>query len=325
MKIIFCGFSIMLIVFSISCCSSKNRELLSNNISSTEKESIKDNEASDKEQLTNYMSSAERKSIVLSTVSHRQKYYDAVANVAEYIQEMSVYDEELGRTYIIHITLQPDYYKNKSYPMYMMTDGIWRLSDHAELRPMMVNEEIEDIIMVSIGYNYGIDAEKPETRLVEFVQKSDLFLNFITNNLAPYLGELYNIDYKRSALMGHSLGGLFVYYAVFNYYKYTNKPFNYYVMASPSFFIIDNRAYWRYGDIEKVYSLMNETLEKKIYLTAGNNEEYPDMLQNIEKFLQRAKQYEITTIDYELYNGNHSSYVKQMLRKSLLKFYNKGR
>jgi predicted alpha/beta superfamily hydrolase len=276
-------------------------------------------------QMVNYMTPAERKSVKFSAVSGKQKYYNAVANIAEHIHEMSVYDEELGKTYIIHITLPPDYDKNKSYPMYMMTDGIWRLIDHAVLRLMMVNREIEDIIIVSIGYDYGIDAEKPETRLAELVRGSDLFLDFITNNLAPYLGELYNIDYGCSALMGHSIGGLFAYYALFNHYKYLNEPFKYYVLASPSFFILDNQSYynsyWRYGDIEKVYFLRNETLEKKIFLTAGINEEYPDMLENIENFLQRSKQYGITTIDYELYYGNHSSYVGEMIQESILRFY----
>jgi predicted alpha/beta superfamily hydrolase len=298
-NIIFILFA-MLIIFSVSCHRGRNQEHLINNMSPTE-----------------------RNSVVFSAVSNKQKYYNEVADVAEYIQEMSVYDEELDSTYVIHITLPPDYEKSKSYPMYMMTDGIWRLSDHAELRPLMVNREIEDIILVSIGYNYGINAEKTETRLVELAQKSDLFLNFITDNLAPFLGELYNINYKRSALMGHSLGGLFVYYAAFNHDKYKNDPFNYYIIGSPSFFLMDNKSNWKFGDIEKNYFKRNKKLEKEIYLTVGNKE-YGDILPNIDNFLQRAKKYGITTLDYEIYDGTHSSYVKPMLRKSLLKFYNKG-
>jgi predicted alpha/beta superfamily hydrolase len=270
------------------------------------------------------MSSTERNSVIFGDVSEKQKYYNEVADAAGYIQEMSVYDEELDSTYIIHITLPPDYNENKSYPMYMMTDGIWRLSDHAEIRPMMLNGEIEDIILISIGYNYGINAEKVATRLVEFAQKSDLFLNFITNNLVPYLGEFYNIDYNRSALMGHSLGGLFVYYAVFNYNKYKNSPFKYYVIGSPSFYITNNQLNWKYGDIEEAYFKKKRTLEKVIYLTAGDKED-SNMLANINNFLQRTKIYGITTMDYEIYNGGHSSYVKQMICKSLLKFYGKDR
>jgi predicted alpha/beta superfamily hydrolase len=124
--------------------------------------------------------------------------------------------------------------------------------------------------------------------------------------------------------MGHSLGGLFVYYAVFNHDKNKNDPFNYYVMASPSFFMMDNPSNWKYGDIEKDYFKRNKKLKKEIYLTIGN-EERGHMSSNIDNFLQRAQKYGITTLDYEVFNGGHSSYVKPMMRKSLLKFYNKSR
>jgi predicted alpha/beta superfamily hydrolase len=272
--------------------------------------------------LVNYMTESERNSVVFSPVSPKQKYYHEVADVAQYIQEMSVYDEELEATYIIHITLPPDYDENKSYPMYMMTDGIWRLSDHAELRPMMVDGEIEDIIMVSIGYDYGINAEAAGTRMIEFIQKSDLFLDFITNNLAPYLGELYHIDYNRSALMGHSFGGYFIHYAVFNADKYENQPFHYYVMASLSTPDVVAR-YYRGSDpvaIETDYFKRNKVLTKKIYVTAGERE-YA-ILTNIENFKTRMKEQKVKTIEYEIWEGaDHSSYVKPMMRKSLLKYY----
>jgi predicted alpha/beta superfamily hydrolase len=124
--------------------------------------------------------------------------------------------------------------------------------------------------------------------------------------------------------MGHSLGGLFVYYAVFNHNKYKNSPFNYYIIGSPSLYMTDNQSNWKYGDIEKDYFKKKKILEKEIYLTVGDKE-YGNMLTNINNFLQRTNEYGITTIDYEIYNGGHSSYVKQMIRKSLLKFYSKGR
>lgn len=296
----------ILIVFFASC--QKNRNFEHNN---TDDES---------ETFTNYMSFAERETVVFSTLSDKQKYYDE--DIAEYIQEMLIFNEELNKNYIIHITLPPEYNKEKFYPMFMMTDGIWRLNDHREIRSMMINKEIEDIILVSIGYDYGVNAEIPETRLVEFVQESELFLNFITNKLAPYLGELYNIDFRRSALMGHSLGGLFMYYAVFNHNKYSNQPFKFYVMGSPSFFITEIQLYWKHGDIEREYFKVNKTLDKEIYLAAGNRE-FPDMQTNIQSFLHRARRYGITTIDYEIYSGDHTSYVLQMMRNSVLKFYGK--
>jgi enterochelin esterase-like enzyme len=295
----FCAALILIIIFS-SCADTEEKA----------------------KKLVNYMTELERNSIVFSPVSPKQRYYHEVADVAQYIQEMSVYDEELKATYIIHITLPPDYDENKSYPMYMMTDGIWRLSDHAELRPMMVNGEIEDIIMVSIGYDYGINAESAQTRMIEFIQKSDLFLDFITNNLVPYLGERYNIDYHRSALMGHSFGGCFMHYAVFNADKYENQPFYYYVMASLSTPDVVARYYGGSDPIaiETDYFNRNKALTKKIYVTAGGRE-YA-ILTNIDNFKARMKGHKVKTIEYEIWEGaDHSNYVKPMMRKSLLKYY----
>jgi len=290
------------------------------------------------------MTELERNSILFSEVSPKQRYYNEVVNAAQYIQEMSVYDEELEAAYIIHITLPPNYDKEIFYPMYMMTDGIWRLSDHAELRPMMVNNEIEDIILVSIGLDYeiseGLDQENNDgnvtLRLKEFVVKADLFLCFITNNLAPYMGELYNIDYNRSALMGHSLGGYFIHYAVFNSDKYENQPFQYYVMASPTNIEIVNN-YFSGNDfigIETEYFKRNRVLTKEIYVTAGEREDdeyfglYGNnfipyaMLTGIENFKSRMEGYKVKTIEYKIYEGaDHSSFVKPMLRESLIKYY----
>ena len=46
--------------------------------------------------------------------------------------------------------------------MVVMTDGVWRLSDHPELRPLMTSGQIQDVILVSIGYpnTYNYDVIK---------------------------------------------------------------------------------------------------------------------------------------------------------------------
>lgn len=239
-------------------------------------------------------------------------------------KEISLHDENLNAEYIINITLPPDFEKHKSYPMYMMTDGIWRISDHAEIKSMMENGEIESIILVSIGYNAKVSMDEIETRrFAEFVQKKELFMNFITEKLIPYLDELYTIDYRRSALMGHSLGGLFVYYALFSHDMYAHDPFRYYVISSPSLIFTHNKMYWKSGDIIDEYFERNELLEKEIYLSAGNQEGYFEMLADINTFMRAMEEYGVTTLDYEIFNGDHVSFVKPMLRKSLIKFYEK--
>ena len=93
-----------------------------------------------------------------------------------------------------------------------MTDGVWRLSDHPELRPLMTSGQIQDVILVSIGY--------PNTYNYDVIRKRDLqtnpdsFLHFIVDNLIPYLEEIYSVNPENMTLTGHSLGGYWAYYAL---------------------------------------------------------------------------------------------------------------
>ncbi len=271
--------------------------------------------------LINTMSDVERSSIITSEVSSKQKYYDEITDVAEFISEIKIYDEELNSNYIVHITLPPDYNKNNLYPMFMMTDGIWRLSDHAELLPLMVNHEIEDIILVSIGYDYEIDAEDVQVRMREFVTDNTKFLEFITNNLSPYLSEIYSIDFSKSTLSGHSLGGLFTHYAAFTSDAYENQPFYYYLISSPSLWMSTvNRYNLAY---EAEYFNKNEVLDKNIYVTTGGAEE-KEILTYTKEFISRCDNYNITQIEYEIYPDlDHIGIFKPTLKNTLLKFYNK--
>lgn len=274
------------------------------------------------------MTQTERDSIVIGGLSTKHKYYDENADIS-FIQEISFYDDELDSTYIAHISLPPGYDESKTYPMFMMTDDVWWLNYHIQLRQMMSNGEIENIILISFGPGYERDAADNKVRAIEFVQKQQLYLNFITNNLVPYICELYNINNKRSAIMGHSLGGLFTYYAVFNHDKYENQPFQYYIISSPSLWVSQygfmkgysrpNQNDHQSKPIEE-YFRRNQVFNKSIYLNAGDKEKIL-MSNYIRRFNCDAEKYGIKTMDYELFKGNHISFLDDMVRKALLKFY----
>lgn len=58
----------------------------------------------------------------------------------------------------------------------------------------------------------------------------DAFFNFIDSQVKPEVEKRFNIDKKRQALFGHSLGGLFTLYALFNH----THSFQSYSAADPS-------------------------------------------------------------------------------------------
>lgn len=160
----------------------------------------------------------ERASITMGKLSPEHMYYNEVTTLdpacADYINELSIYDAEIDDTFVVHISLPPDYNEASSYPMVVMTDGVWRLSDHPELRPLMTSGQIQDVILVSIGYpnNYNYDV----IRKRDLQTNPDSFLHFIVDNLIPYLEEIYSVNPENMTLTGHSLGGYWAYYALFH-------------------------------------------------------------------------------------------------------------
>ncbi len=66
----------------------------------------------------------------------------------------TVDDKEIDDTFVVHISLPPNYAETKEYPLVVMTDGVWRLSDHPKLRPLMKDGVIDDVILISIGFHY---------------------------------------------------------------------------------------------------------------------------------------------------------------------------
>lgn len=259
--------------------------------------------------------------------------HDATEEIAEFVSEISIYDEELDSNFIIHVTLPPDYDSEKTYPAYVLTDGVWRFGNHPELRKAMENGKADDALLVSIGYDYSINGMDDENRIKYFCDKNKEFLDFITDNLMPYLGEQYKIDFGNSTLYGHSLGGTFTHYAVFNSDRYDNQPFGNYIIGSPAFwspgFLPYSNAYeykTEYGYFDR-----NDTLEKRIFICAGADEDpvyeeyYGDndsTLEGVENLTKRLTDYGFTNFECKIYpDSEHYQFIPEMLVETLQKFY----
>jgi predicted alpha/beta superfamily hydrolase len=189
-------------------------------------------------------------------------------------REITAYDEEMGLTFVVMVTLPPDFDDNKTYPALVMTDGVWNFGNaHYKLFNMMQSGETDDKILVSIGYDYVFNGADEFIRYDIFVEQQAAVLDFITNNLMPYLGESFNMDFADVALLGSSLGGVFTHYALFNSDKYENQPFSKYIIASP--------VLWRYdADIYDFnvtnsfgYFDRNKTLDKEVFICVGSDED----------------------------------------------------
>jgi hypothetical protein len=270
--------------------------------------------------------SSELESITVGALSPEHPYYDDVTYVdpkcLEYITEITIFDEEVGDTFVVHVSVPPSYGDGKSYPMVVMTDGVWRLSDHVEVRPMMEDCRIEELILVSIGYPDGYDYQNIRDR--DLVNDPESFLHFIIDNLMPYLLENYSVDERNMTLTGHSYGGYWGFYALLHSDTIGKNMFSNYLIASPAMSARTGIA--NADDYEELYYERATALPARVYVTAGGLEPDPYVTQ-IDAFLSLLKNRDYQDLDltYELIEGyDHNGVFKPSLINGLLMFYGKG-
>lgn len=253
---------------------------------------------------------------------------DALAEIKDHIDEYVVYDEQLELEFLVHVTLPPEYDAEKTYPVFFMTDGVWRLNDHAALYKAMERGEAADVILVSLAYDYYVNGTEDPFRDKLFIKNREALLNFITDDLMPYLGENYNIDYADSTLFGHSMGGVFSHYAAFMSDSYENQPFFRYIIGSPAFFNLYG-AETDYdaagGESEYGYFDRHEALDKKVFLCGGTLEDpdysgayhgHDSLLTGLKKLNERVSAHK-ADVTYKLYESHHYQYVPGMLLEFL--------
>jgi hypothetical protein len=203
--------------------------------------------------------------------------------------------------YSIFVRLPKDYAKNteKKYPV------IYHLDGNAFFDP--INSSVDrlhkkkkiprDPIVVGIGYEnaYVMDSLRdrdytfPESLPKDSFKMSgggERFFQFIKTRLKPYIEKTYRTDTTHQTIMGHSLGGYFVLYALLEHAK-GNRLFNNYVAASPSLSYYDNYIFQKFQNLSQ-HDVASEKL--KLYLTMGEfeiDEDHEDSFKHFRQMLSR--------------------------------------
>ena len=239
---------------------------------------------------------------------------------ADYDAE-DIVEKEIKKTMIAYDALKSGNYET------LIMDENTDLSD-----PSLYDDTIEGdgdaapVILVSIWYSYDVPYNGGEKRYEDLVINRDKLLDFLTDNLMPYLGENYNINFAESTLYGHSDGGVFAHNALFKSDLYENQPFGSYIIGSPAFWgllnyndamNIDN------ADFENNYGFFdrNEKLNKRVFLCAGSQEDpdYKDNYNGHDTTLEgTAKLKDLleshnADLTYKLYDSHHYQYIPEML------------
>jgi predicted alpha/beta superfamily hydrolase len=214
--------------------------------------------------------------------------------------------QQNGRQYRITVSLPLGYDKSpdegwpfrntpERWPVVYVPDGNWYVGMATEIvRYMSRCGSTTDAIIVSIGYaeadnvieafkdssvKRDIDLtpvrdEAVEVDMADFYKRpapngdSAGFLKFLSEELIPKIENEYRADPSRRILLGHSYGGLFALYALFE----NPALFDTLIVGSPTL-SYGNRYLFQQ---EEAFAKDHQQLTSKVYFFVGEGEEGPD-------------------------------------------------
>lgn len=154
---------------------------------------------------------------------------------------VSIADRKNNRAYEIHIQLPAKYQEDKKYPVVYMTDSPYTFPLVTGTARYPVNDgRMRDVMFVGIswqtGYSPAASRWRDYTPSVDTSRKdhpageASKHLEFIRNEVIPYIDTRFNTDTSNRTYVGNSFGGLFGFYILLE------NPclFKNYIIGSPS-------------------------------------------------------------------------------------------
>jgi predicted alpha/beta superfamily hydrolase len=256
---------------------------------------------------------------------------EPVASGAEATISMSevttLHSSAVGRDYRIYVALPLSYSKNTSetYPVVYILDGdVLFGALTAPTRLLQSVRELPELIIVGIGYGMPWDdtGEVKKLREIDFTPSATpdwgagQFLEFIQDDLFPYIDANYRTDPMDRTIAGASYGGLFPLYVLFD----APETFNRYIAVSPALWWRDRVVF----EYEEEFADEHSDLPVKLFLAVGGLEEeqYPDsrMVSNLKEFYQRLEDRNYAGLEMEmvvLEEETHHSVVPGAFSKGL--------
>ena len=238
----------------------------------------------------------------------------------------------LNRKYDLYIKLPRDYSTKKSqskkYPVLYLNDGPHTFKVAAGVTHFA---SMDKAIIVGISFAQGEDGQSSRVRdLTPVVDKSwqkyttggaPQYLEFIEQEVFPFIEKNYRADTSNRILSGHSLGGSFGMWVLLT------KPalFSGYILTSPSFWFKNDYIF----GLEHEYSKHNPSLNANLYVATGaletpKNGMHNNMVTGHTRFLKqlRARNYQGLHISDEIVTGtDHFSTFPVGLAKGLRETY----
>jgi len=169
----------------------------------------------------------------------------------------SFQSQVLNETRQFYVHLPTGYSSEKSYPVLYIPDGKRKMQKTVALTDDLADfaQRIPKMIVVGIETNNNRRADLSTS------SSSIAFLNFISQELKPYINNTYATN-GENLLMGSSMGGEFVVRALFE----QPEQFDAYFAISPSIYYSDFQLVAHAKQLSKIAKLTN----KKLYLSLAN-------------------------------------------------------
>jgi predicted alpha/beta superfamily hydrolase len=244
--------------------------------------------------------------LILSEIIHPQNisYESETAKFSLYNTTTEFITTEIvADSFFILVSVPDGYYSNeKRYPVLYVLDGDIAFGMAASIaRYLQIGENVPELIVVGIGYG-SITKSAAKKRLRDYrpatTGGAENFLNFLNDQLIPYIDSKYRTIPDDRIVNGYSIGGLFALYTLFT------KPetFNGYIIGSP------NLSWDNYS----IYNFEENSAEKigdkkiKIFISIGSEESeerYFDPVDSLVTIIQQ-KNYPGLELESKVFDGS---------------------
>jgi predicted alpha/beta superfamily hydrolase len=194
----------------------------------------------------------------------------------------------------LFVRLPRNYSKNnkQTYPVIYLLDGNVYFDPIANSVDSYIKKKkiSVDPIVVGIGYENAYVMDSLRDRDYTFPNalpadsfkisgQGDKFYNFITTRIVKYIDSTFRTDKANRTIMGHSLGGYFVLYALMHQLTDTSI-FHNFIAASPSIYYHNN---YLINEIGRSPTNQRDKEKIKLYLTIGQLEILESQSNDFEK------------------------------------------
>ena len=237
--------------------------------------------------------------------------------------EEEIYSELIADSFHVFVSIPDDYYSNeKKYPVLYVLDGDVAFGMASSIaRYLQIGDNIPELIIVGIGYG-GLDKAAGEKRRRDYrptpTGGAENFLNFLNEQLIPYIDSKYRTIPDDRIVNGYSIGGLFALYTLFS------KPetFNRYIIGSPSL-TWDNYSIYNYE--ENSPDKIGE-MKLSVFISVGSEESDEKYFNPIDKMVTQIQErnYSGVKLEAKVFDGStHLMGPPESLTHGLISIFNK--